>query len=96
MESDCFMKINKMELIQRIVNLCPDQTELTPNELKDLLKEYKLDIGIEDNDVIKKEKEEITNHSEGFKYPENYKKDSTNKLNIESSNVFQPLVIKEE
>lgn len=60
------MKINKMELIKKIVNLCPDQTELTPNELKDLLKEYNLDIGMEDNDVIKKEKEEITNHSESF------------------------------
>lgn len=60
------MKINKMELIKRIVNLNPDQTELTPDELKDLLKEYNLDIGMEDNDVIKKEKEEITNHSESF------------------------------
>lgn len=60
------MKINKMELIQRIVNLNPDQTELTPSELKDLLKEYNLDIGMEDNDVIKKEKEAISNHSESF------------------------------
>ena len=60
------MKINKMDLIQRIVNLNPDQTELTPNELKDLLKEYNLDIRMEDNDVIKKEKEEISNHSDSF------------------------------
>lgn len=31
------MKINKMDLIQRIVNLNPDQTELTPKELKKYL-----------------------------------------------------------
>lgn len=60
------MKINKMDLIQRIVNLNPDQTELTPNELKDLLKAYNLDIGMEDNGVIKKEKEAISNHSDSF------------------------------
>ena len=60
------MKINKMDLIQRIVNLNPYQTELTLNELKDLLKGYNLDIGMEDNDEIKKEKEEISNHSDSF------------------------------
>lgn len=60
------MKINKMELIQRIVNLNPNQTELTFNELNDLLSEYNLEVEMEGNNAIKKEKEEINNSSKSF------------------------------
>ena len=60
------MKINKMELIQRIVNLNPNKTELTFNELNDLLNEYDLEVEMEGTNGIKKEEEEINNSSSSF------------------------------